>query len=427
MNKMNHPAWGLVVSTAFIILLLEFSPYILGKAILGQHFSRKELKKELQMATADLFNVTGDEDNVNGHQEQYLGDHLLHPYIGFVGVPRTGYNRFGFPGDDPMLEKSKNGINICITGGSVAMQMFRYSKDRLASSLAKDPLLLGKEINVVLMALGGFKQPQQLISLNYFLALGAHYDVVINLDGFNEVVLPYSDNLPFGIFPSYPRHWNIYSRKSLDQQVVMYLGKQAEIKQRREGTRKKLAHSVLRHSNFMLFLWKLSDTNKNKQLVISEAGLRKAMEESESDYQSTGPSMPVLDTKAFFSEQAAFWAQASLQISVLAHGMGFHYLHFLQPNQYDEGSRQLTEVEMELAFESGPFPYKEAVGLGYPLLKEESRKLVQKGVHFTDLTRMFIDEKRTVYNDKCCHFNQLGYDLLADSIAVQVLRKLDKN
>jgi hypothetical protein len=104
--------------------------------------------------------------------------------------------------------------------------------------------------------------------------------------------------------------------------------------------------------------------------------------------------------------------------------MGFHYLHFLQPNQYDKGSRQLTDEEMELAFEPGPFPYKEAVGLGYPLLKEEGRRLVQKGVHFTDLSKMFIDEKRTVYSDKCCHFNQLGYDLLADSIAVQILWKL---
>jgi hypothetical protein len=424
MKKMNHPVWGLAVSTTFIILLLEFSPYILGRAILGHGFSRKELKMELQTANADLFPVAADDGNGNGEQGQYLGDHLLHPYIGFVGVPRAGYNRFGFPGDDPVLKKTENGINVCITGGSVAMQMFRYSKDRLAESLAKDPLFFGKEIKIVLVALGGFKQPQQLLSLNYFLALGAHYDIVINLDGFNEVVLPYSDNLPFGIFPTYPRHWNIYSRKSLDQQVVFYLGKYSEIRERRESTREKLAHSVLHHSNFMLFLWKLSDTNKKNQLAISETGLRKAMEESESGYQSKGPSEPVLDTLNFFKEQTAFWAHASLQMSALADGMGFHYFHFLQPNQYDEGSKLLTQEEMELAFETGPFPYKEAVGIGYPLLKEEGKRLLQKGVPFTDLTKMFIEEKRPVYSDKCCHFNQLGYDLLADSIAVHILMKV---
>ncbi|MFU8843122.1 MAG: hypothetical protein ACNA7V_04870 [Bacteroidales bacterium] len=423
MNKMNHPVWGLLVSTAFIILLLEISPYILGKVILGNPFSRKELKKELQVAPGDFFYNT-DKDSLNGHQGQYLGDHLLHPYMGFVGVPRTGYNRFGFPGDEPILKRSNDQVNICLTGGSVAMQLFRFSKERITEYLALDPSLAGKKINISLMALGGFKQPQQLISLNYLMALGAQYDVVVNLDGFNEVVLPYSDNLPFGVYPSYPRHWNIYSRKSLKQEVIFHMGKQFDVRERRESTRKKLAHSLLRHSNFMLFLWKLSDINKNNQFLVAESALRGALEQSDSDFQSTGPSETVTDTLKFFSDQVALWANASAQMAALGEGMGFHYLHFLQPNQYDEGSRQLTPEEMVQAFESGPFAYKDAVIAGYPLLRKAGEGLIQTGVYFVDLTGMFTDEKRTVYADKCCHFNQLGNDLLADSIAFHIVRKM---
>jgi hypothetical protein len=426
MVKTKHPFWGMLTSIAVILLLLEFLPYIMSRAIFGYSFSRRETKKELRTVDGEPCAATPDEEVMNDRQDQYLGDHLLHPYIGFVSVPRDGYNRFGFPGDDPVLRRSEDVINICITGGSVAMQLFRFSKERISDYLATNLSSPGEKVNIVLVALGGFKQPQQLISLNYLMALGAQYDVVINLDGFNEVVLPFSDNLPFGVFPTYPRHWNIYSRKSLDQRVVYHVGKQAGMKQSRENTRKKLAHSFLRHSNFVLFLWKLSDSNKNNQILSSENAIRIAIEESESDYQSTGPAEPFTDTLGFFSAQAAFWADASRQMAALADGLGFRYLHFLQPNQYDAGSKELTGEEMELAYETGHFTYKEAVEIGYPLLREEGAKLIQNGVSFIDLSGVFIHEKRTVYADKCCHFNQLGYDLLADAIALEVLKIMDK-
>jgi hypothetical protein len=423
MNKMNHPAWGLIISTVFIIILLEVSPYILGKVFIGQSFSRRELKKELGVVHGDLIFYT-DQDSLNNQPGQYLGDHLLHPYMGFVGVPRPGYNRFGFPGDDPVLKKSDDQINVCLTGGSVAMQLFRLSGERIVELLEHDPLLVDKKINIIPIALGGFKQPQQLISLNYLMALGAHFDVVVNLDGFNEIVLPYSDNLPFGVFPSFPRHWNIYSRKSLNRAVVFNMGKQTEIKERREGTREKLAHSVLRHSNFMLFLWKLSDVNKNNQFLVAESALRSALEQSDSDFQSTGPAEKITDTLKFFEDQTALWANASAQMAALGRGMGFYYLHFLQPNQYDEGSKQLTPEEIELAFEQDPFIYKDAVRKGYPLLRKAGIELSQNGVYFVDLSNMFLNEKRTVYADKCCHLNQLGNDLLAEAIVLHILRRL---
>ena len=35
----------------------------------------------------------------------------------------------------------------------------------------------------------GYKQPQQLLILSYFLSIGQSFDVVVNIDGFNEVAM----------------------------------------------------------------------------------------------------------------------------------------------------------------------------------------------------------------------------------------------
>jgi len=39
---------------------------------------------------------------------------------------------------------------------------------------------------------------------------------------------------------------------------------------------------------------------------------------------------------------------------------------------------------------------------------------------------MFKNEKRTVYNDKCCHFNELGYDLIAERISQSIVNHFDR-
>jgi hypothetical protein len=49
---------------------------------------------------------------------------------------------------------------------------------------------------VVKATIGGYKQPQQLMALNWFMALGGEFDIVINLDGFNDVALPALENVP---------------------------------------------------------------------------------------------------------------------------------------------------------------------------------------------------------------------------------------
>lgn len=50
-------------------------------------------------------------------------------------------------------------------------------------------------MTVLNLGQGGWKQPQQLLALNYFLSLGQRFDVIVNLDGFNEIALGYHNHL----------------------------------------------------------------------------------------------------------------------------------------------------------------------------------------------------------------------------------------
>lgn len=420
MNTSSKRLVSILVYLIIIAVTLEITPFILSPFIHGHSFSRSVIQNELDQS--NVLNETSEEENT-ASQSEYLGDHVLHPYLGFVSIPHDTYNEFCLPGINPIIKKSPEQLNVVIMGGSVAKDLYTYSGDRLKEKLEVSEKYRDKNVNLVVFALGGFKQPQQLLALNYFMALGAEYDVVINLDGFNEIVLPYSDNLPFHVYPSYPRHWNIYARKKLDTKVILLMGKQAIEKEKQQQCKISLSQSIARYSNFRLFLWQISNNQKRNAIAALEAEVRHVMENSESNYQATGIYTDIKDTTTFFRDQAEFWRRSSEQISHISKSAGFEYYHFLQPNQYVAGSKKLTKEEMQIAYEQEPFSYKDAAQKGYPMLIEEGTKLVSKNINFVDLTMLFKNDNRTIYNDKCCHYNQLGYDLIADRIAITIISK----
>lgn len=411
---------NLVILIGIIVFTFEASPYVIYPVLMGDSFSRRDLTTELFKKTSFL---QESEDEVDPDKE-YLGSSILHPYIGFVSHPGSNRNNFGFGGPEPIVKRSAGKLNICLMGGSVAHGLYNDCGDRIISNIQKSTSFKDDKINLVLLALPGFKQPQQLMSLNYFAALGAEYDMVINLDGFNEVALPYSDNLPFDVFPSYPRHWNMLSRKRLNTVVLQYLGRQAVEQQDRLQLKRSFTESFFQYSNFGLMLWKVLDNKKSSVLYDLEGKLRTAVLNSEQDYQSTGPRVAFEDTVQYFESLAELWQNSSLQMHALESSSTLRYFHFLQPNQYVKGSKILTEQELSRAYESGPMDYKEAVQNGYPTLISKGRELIEMGVNFKDLTMLFQNEPRSVYMDKCCHFNLLGNEIIADSITEFILHQL---
>ncbi len=124
------------------------------------------------------------------------------------------------------------------------------------------------------------------------------------------------------------------------------------------------------------------------------------------------------------TELAALWHDASLQLARLCAANGVQYFHFLQPNQYLPGSKQLSEEELRTAFLGG-HAYGRWVPLGYPLLREEGSALVAAGVKFHDLTDVFADVTETIYVDDCCHVNERGNELMAREMARFVLSQAE--
>ena len=83
------------------------------------------------------------------------------------------------------------------------------------------------------------------------------------------------------------------------------------------------------------------------------------------------------------------------------------------------GSKSLSTEEKRNAFqpETGYGPHAAA---GYPFLVRAGQELVAVGVPFWDLTMLFADEERTVYEDSCCHVNDLGRELMARQVGITV-------
>ncbi|MFP6606164.1 MAG: hypothetical protein VCC19_06285, partial [Myxococcota bacterium] len=204
------------------LLLLEVGARVLYRVSEGEPFPGDDLRERLA-PTLDpdrILRAPGNTEPADGGAK--ITNKVIHPYLGYV-FDRAGgnINRFGLPGIDPFEPRSPNEIRVAITGGSVALQVFGEGSETLRTSLA--PAFPGKRIEFVGLTLGGYKQPQQLMALAWMLSLGAHFDVVVNLDGFNEVVLPYAENDPLGIHPAYPRSWHLYQSGALDVAWTAYV------------------------------------------------------------------------------------------------------------------------------------------------------------------------------------------------------------
>ena len=134
----------------------------------------------------------------------------IHPYIGFIYKPNVDVakrlpfltiNNHGFlqsadyvrrnPAccNYPSVRSDPNEVIVGVFGGSVAASLvLRMQEDpAFTKALNAIPRFAGKPIRVLSFALGGHKQPQQLMILTYYLSLGQPFDLIINVDGINEL------------------------------------------------------------------------------------------------------------------------------------------------------------------------------------------------------------------------------------------------
>lgn len=358
---------------------------------------------------------------------------VLHPYFGFVLNPQVNsrkikdahfgvpINEYGFLDNASSLRKaSANDLVIGIYGGSVAYYFSALGTNALIQNLKLSPRYRDKNISIARVAIGGYKQPQQLIALAYLLSLGAHYDIIINLDGFNELALPPSENMPSGVFPFFPRRWLMRVLQVPSHQRLALMGKIAWIDNNRRFTAEMFQHKPLRYSVTANILWLYLDSMLSKNSYSAQTSLA-ILHPDDSRYECTGPRYSFTNDIELYKDIAIQWQQSSVLMHNLCQANDVEYWHFLQPCLFDVGSKTLDEEEKRLA--SVPnHAYRKYTKEGYPFLRQAGELLIAKGVPFYDLSRIFRETKEQVFLD-CCHLKVEANAILGRKIAEIIINQ----
>ncbi|PIR50605.1 hypothetical protein COU78_05615 [Candidatus Peregrinibacteria bacterium CG10_big_fil_rev_8_21_14_0_10_49_24] len=357
-------------------------------------------------------------------------DQVPHPYIGAAHPPTTVrkpeirdpdfLENYGFgPNTGPFpREKKDNEAVVAIFGGSVAKQFaLTAPMDTLAAALKQLPEYADKDIVFTVPSNYGFKQPQQLLTLNYLMSIGAKFDAIIVIDGFNDVAMPFEEDYTLNVFPFYPRFWNV-RMQSLNTAPEMrhIIGRIGLMQERQKNAARIMQYSPLRISMTAQLVWQLYDKDLEAKILEDEKLLFEQQADEQSGYIVTGPSRVYDNSDQFFGDLVSNWKESSLLMHQIAKANGMRYFHILQPNQYVPNSKQMGPAEKAVAFRENHY-YRDDVEMGYPLLRQAGKELREQGVQFYDMTLIFEHVNEQTYIDDCCHLTVYGYNLFNDAIA----------
>jgi len=376
--------------------------------------------------------------------ERKLTGEGLHPYFGQThtpGIPfsvpeslqnpstpaRLTNNNFGFvsPYNYPFTKARDDQYVIGLFGGSVSLWFCQIGAHRLVEDLKHSDLFRNKEIVPLCFSHEGYKQPQQLLVLAYFLSIGQQFDMVVNIDGLNDVALG-SLNNQRGLDISMPSAQHIEPLINLIDQATLTPGKLLSLaaierdKEQLNSLAERMQRTRLATINFVLErIYKRTLNDYNVEL-----GRFANLPSNPRGNSLIQPTAKIRNREgaAVFEDIARNWATSSRLMNQMLAARAVPYFHFLQPNQY-YGTRAFSADEAKVAL-SNDSPFKPSTEQGYPLLERESAAL--KDIRFFNAVHAFDDERAQVYMDNCCHYTLAGNYRLADFMAARILNSLKR-
>lgn len=370
----------------------------------------------------------------------------LHPFFGYVLKPGVynhdisglKVNNYGFfsPYDYPYIKTHSDQMIVGIFGGSVASdfsvnETIDPSHPRtLIQKLKSLPQFENQEIIILNFANGGYKQPQQLLILSYFLSIGQEFDLVINIDGFNEISLsPLNNQAKLDLaMPSFQHFQPLMSLVNTDLSAIIYLGEMMKAKDNFYR-----ANERLNRCNFALCY----AINFFKMQYLSRAYHRRVMDfdrqqiKKQSTATNTQKSLialskksKVLEDKVVATKAVNNWVESSLMMSHLLSMRQIPYFHFIQPNQHYPTRRVFSSEEKRMMQDS---PYRQAAQNGYPMLISKVERMQNYGINLFNAVKILDGTSETVYRDSCCHYNQLGQDILTDYVAQSIIKTFNSS
>ncbi len=397
------------------------------------------------IANGAVFTGTPADAKVNNHGRTFSKE-ILHPYLGYItegtrvlepcdktspAAARKCYQRIKSPADAPLPKRSADTLNVALLGGSVAVGTVNGSVpqayERLLAGL---PEYKGRRVIVHVMAAGGYRQPQPLMMLNYFYSLGAEYDIVISLDGFNDVAVAASEYKWNKIHPSFPRSWNHRIANTISADAINLQAKKINLESRHTGWARLMSKPVFRTSPLSNLLWRIKHSRYQAQSAQLSVDIAAAIGEGDQDappsFEKLGPDYDFSDWSNLVEYTAEIWARSNHLAHGVAEVQGAKFFHFIQPNQYIEGAKPLMNPqERSIAMGAANSGYGAWYKLGYPFLKQQQRWLEEQGVHTSDLTFLYKDIEGPIYIDNCCHVNSQGSYMIVEAI-VDTIRQYNQ-
>jgi hypothetical protein len=350
-------------------------------------FSYYLLKSQIGVSMYDI-------DRYRPIKSNYIKDEsngsFPHPYYGLSGVAWESYPNkistepvFGTVSSSP----AKKPINVLVVGGSVAANMSNGGaggEKHLFARILNESFGTNR-FAVQNAAFGGGKQPQQYFRWVYLDLMGYEPDIVINVDGFNELALTLLDNKLLGIPAAFPR-----------------------------------SHSRLIHASAA----DRSCSKLNNQLVNLYSGIpvfeylswvyirrcNSRIEQSLLDKPWWSDSMGIDERTDYVNQSLNIWAESSKKLHENLSRKGIDYIHVLQPNQYLSGSKEFSEEEKSKFI--GFKDYGDIIKSNYTKFS----KAMLGNENFVDQRYLFKTIQETVYRDDCCHFNDKGMALIINNL-----------
>ena len=336
------------------------------------------------------------------------GNRMSHPYYGFTrAYADAALNQ------TPPPRREDGVVLIALLGGSVAWQTAPFFRNALATWFQAN----GIPLRPVVLELShlGWKQPQQMIAIANTLALGGEYDIIVNLDGYNELALTQRVHFNYNQAPFFPRLWrralvNTNTEKLLVSRIYAMRQRQQRLDARAvaEPWSRSALYGIVNRYLRTRTAAQIQALNHDLDQIPAEYAL-----ESHGPIWAAEPDDGAAPDLYDLSRIALrVWYRSSVLMAGLSRDAGAEYYHFLQPNQYVPDSKPLTAEELDIAYDPAGWSAR-AYRAAYPLLLRLGGELRQQGINYHDLTQIFADNRETLYVDDCCHLNARGSELLA--------------
>jgi hypothetical protein len=366
-----------------------------------------------------------------------------HPFAGFIPRPDSKQlcgpafrpnmcvtnkprpiNRLGLYDDEFSLEPPPGTVRIGITGGSVANLLVQASREKIMEELAKYPVFSGKKLEVLNLAIPGYKQPQQANMLLYIVSLGYKFDAIVNLGGLNEIYLSRRWNIvtnmsfayPYGVhwFPSPPPVAN--QSDSGDSPRVV----------RAETLLTALVtlapRNALAHSAFIRWLTLVSIDIAEKKVLLARqefevSGTDALFTPSGREYLYGSVANKQCHDPLCIAERVHAWEAGAAASAMLLKYKGIRYVEILQPNHYVVDRSVISEDDIH-RMTVDDFGWLQIDTDAWQMMRDSLARMQQNGIQTADLSKPYIFKGiKSTLTDTCCHLTLDGYDRLAARIA----------